>query len=80
MQLPDYTEIYNGDRYCLMCRWACPVERVTKSEDLAEVRKCLGSIDRLLQRWASGTDSLAKYIDLNARFCGHDAGELVVIN
>src|SRR5262245_28736880 len=28
----DYTPIYEGDRYCLMCRWACPVERVTKRE------------------------------------------------
>lgn len=45
-------------------------ERVTKSEDLAEIRKCLASTDRLLQRWTSGTDSLAKYIALNARF--HD--------
>src|SRR3954464_3349588 len=43
-------------------------ERVTKSEDLAEIRKVLASIDRLLQRWTSGTDSLAKYIELNARF------------
>jgi GntR family transcriptional regulator of vanillate catabolism len=43
-------------------------ERVTKSEDLAEIRRCLASIDRLLQRWTSGTDALAKYIDLNARF------------
>src|SRR5262245_16012993 len=28
----DYTPIIDGDRYCLMCRWACPVERVTKRE------------------------------------------------
>src|SRR5258708_17014389 len=45
-------------------------ERVTKSEDLVEIRKCLARIDRLIQRWTSGTDSLAKYIVLNARF--HD--------
>jgi GntR family transcriptional regulator of vanillate catabolism len=45
-------------------------ERVTKPEDLAEIQKCLASIDRLTQRWTSGTDSLAKYIVLNARFHG----------
>lgn len=45
-------------------------ERVTKPEELAEIRACLARIDRLIQRWASGTDSLAKYIALNARF--HD--------
>lgn len=43
-------------------------ERVTKPEELAAIRKCLASIDRLLQRWTSGTDSLAKYIVLNASF------------
>ncbi|MEO8288041.1 MAG: (Fe-S)-binding protein [Chloroflexota bacterium] len=31
-EIPDYTEIYEGDRYCLMCRHVCPVERVTKRE------------------------------------------------
>ena len=45
-------------------------ERITKPEELAEIRHCLARIDRLIQRWASGTDSLAKYISLNARF--HD--------
>jgi GntR family transcriptional regulator of vanillate catabolism len=43
-------------------------ERVTRSEDLTEIRQCLARIDRLLQRWTSGTDSLAKYIVLNASF------------
>jgi Fe-S oxidoreductase len=28
----DYIPIYDGDRYCLMCRHVCPVERVTKRE------------------------------------------------
>lgn len=28
----DYLPIYDGDRYCLMCRHVCPVERVTKRE------------------------------------------------
>ena len=45
-------------------------ERVTRPEELDEIRKCLARIDRLIQRWTSGTDSLAKYIALNARF--HD--------
>ena len=45
-------------------------ERVTKPEELSEIRGCLARIDRLIQRWTSGTDSLAKYIALNARF--HD--------
>jgi GntR family transcriptional regulator, vanillate catabolism transcriptional regulator len=43
-------------------------ERVTRSEDLHEIRKCMASIDRLIARWTSGTDALAKYIVLNARF------------
>ena len=45
-------------------------ERLTGPEDLAEARSCLTRIDRLLQRWTSGTDSLSKYITLNERF--HD--------
>jgi Fe-S oxidoreductase len=28
----DYIPVYDGDRYCLMCRHVCPVERVTKRE------------------------------------------------
>jgi len=28
----DYIPIYDGDRYCLMCRHVCPVGRVTKRE------------------------------------------------
>ncbi len=28
----DYVPIYDGDRYCLMCRHVCPVGRVTKRE------------------------------------------------
>jgi len=30
--------------------------------------ECIASTDRLLQRWISGTDSLARYIGLNTRF------------
>lgn len=45
-------------------------ERVTKPEELAEIQECLARIDRLIERWAAGTDSLSKYIALNARFHG----------
>jgi GntR family transcriptional regulator of vanillate catabolism len=45
-------------------------ERLVKPEELAEAHTCLGRIDRLLQRWTSGTDSLAQYISLNEQF--HD--------
>ena len=43
-------------------------ERVTKADELTEVRQCVAKIDRLIQNWTAGTDSLAKYITLNARF------------
>ena len=43
-------------------------ERLEKPEELEPVRTCLGRIDRLLQRWASGTDALARYITLNEEF------------
>lgn len=45
-------------------------ERVTTPEELAEIRDCIARIDKLIERWAFGTDSLAKYIALNARFHG----------
>ena len=45
-------------------------ERIRAPEELADIRACLARIDRLIERWTSGTDSLAKYIALNARF--HD--------
>jgi GntR family transcriptional regulator, vanillate catabolism transcriptional regulator len=45
-------------------------ERLESVDELAEIRTCLGRIDRLLQRWTSGTDSLAQYITLNEQF--HD--------
>src|SRR5262245_50754216 len=40
-------------------------ERVTSADELSDIRKCLAGIDRLLERWTSGTDSLVKYIGLN---------------
>jgi len=49
-------------------------ERNPRSEDLAEIRRCLAATDRLLRRWTSGTDSLARYIVLNAAFHGQIVG------
>jgi GntR family transcriptional regulator of vanillate catabolism len=43
-------------------------ERLERATDLDEVNDCLAQIDRLLERWASGTDSLLKYIPLNDQF------------
>jgi GntR family transcriptional regulator of vanillate catabolism len=45
-------------------------ERLADAQKLAPLRACVERIDRLLDQWTSGTDSLAKYIALNARF--HD--------
>jgi GntR family transcriptional regulator of vanillate catabolism len=43
-------------------------ERVARPDELAPIRDCLVKIDRLVQRWTSGTDSLARYITLNEQF------------
>jgi len=43
-------------------------ERTTTPAELEEVHQCLARIDRLIQTWTQGTDALAKYIALNARF------------
>ena len=45
-------------------------ERLERDEELAGLRTCIARTDRLLQRWTSGTDSLARYIALNEQF--HD--------
>jgi GntR family transcriptional regulator, vanillate catabolism transcriptional regulator len=45
-------------------------ERLERSDELDPLRRCIGRIDRLLQRWTSGTESLARYITLNEEF--HD--------
>ena len=45
-------------------------ERLQSPDELDEARECLTRTDRLLERWSSGTDSLAQYITLNERF--HD--------
>ena len=43
-------------------------ERLGQPDDLAEIRKCLARIDRLLQKWTAGTNALAQYISLNHQF------------
>ena len=45
-------------------------ERLRGADELTEIRLCLDRIDRLIQTFTPGTDSLAKYIALNARFHG----------
>src|SRR5260221_132082 len=58
-----------GIRGGLECRVAkLAGERVLRTEQLAPIRQCLARIDRLVQRWTSGTDSLARYIALNGQF------------
>jgi GntR family transcriptional regulator of vanillate catabolism len=43
-------------------------ERLAGPEALEPITSCLTRIDRLLQRWNSGADSLLKYIPLNEDF------------
>ena len=43
-------------------------ERATTPAALDKIQHTLTAIDGLIQNWTSGTDSLAKYIALNARF------------
>ncbi len=64
--IPDYTEIYEGDRYCLMCRHTCPVERVTKRESTSPHGWALliASEKRGLVRWDAETvDTLYQCAD-----------------
>jgi Fe-S oxidoreductase len=64
--IPDYTEIYEGDRYCLMCRQACPVERVTKREATSPHGWALlvASVKRGLLEWDADTvDTLYQCAD-----------------
>lgn len=53
----EYTPIYDGDRYCLMCRHVCPVGRVTKGEVTTPHGWALmiASINRGLLRWDADT-------------------------
>ena len=43
-------------------------ERLDHADDLGPLRTCIARTDRLLQRWTSGTESLARYITLNEEF------------
>jgi GntR family transcriptional regulator of vanillate catabolism len=43
-------------------------DRCPRADELNGLRKCIAATDRLLRRWTSGTDSLARYIVLNASF------------
>lgn len=64
--IPDYTEIYEGDRYCLMCRQACPVERVTRREATSPHGWALlvASVKRGLLDWDADTvDTLYQCAD-----------------
>ncbi|HYO50735.1 MAG TPA: (Fe-S)-binding protein [Chloroflexia bacterium] len=66
MELRDYKPIYDGDRYCLMCRHVCPVERVTKREATSPHGWALliASVDRGLVGWNEETvDTLYKCAD-----------------
>lgn len=66
MTAKDYTEIYNGDRYCLMCRHVCPVERMTKREATSPHGWALlvASVQRGLTTWNSETvDTLYQCAD-----------------
>ncbi|HYO51160.1 MAG TPA: (Fe-S)-binding protein, partial [Chloroflexia bacterium] len=66
MELKDYKPIYDGDRYCLMCRHVCPVERVTKREATSPHGWALliASVDRGLVGWNEETvDTLYKCAD-----------------
>ena len=45
-------------------------ERLEREEELSELGACISRTERLLQRWTSGTDSLARYIQLNEQFHG----------
>src|SRR6476661_1441232 len=62
----DYTPIIDGDRYCLMCRHVCPVERVTKREATSPHGWALliASVQRGLLPWDAGTvDTLYQCAD-----------------
>jgi GntR family transcriptional regulator of vanillate catabolism len=45
-------------------------ERLKSPNELDPARTCVDQIDRVVQRWTSGTDSLADYITLNGEFHG----------
>jgi GntR family transcriptional regulator of vanillate catabolism len=45
-------------------------ERLESADEVAPLRQCVARTDRLLKRWSSGTDALARYITLNEQFHG----------
>lgn len=45
-------------------------ERLERADEVSALHSCVARTERLLQRWTSGTDSLARYITLNEQF--HD--------
>ncbi len=53
----DYIPIYDGDRYCLMCRHVCPVLRVTKRESTSPHGWALlvASVNRGMLKWDEDT-------------------------
>ncbi len=53
----EYEQIYEGDRYCLMCGQACPVRRVTKNEATSPHGWALlvSSVRRGLLQWNAET-------------------------
>src|SRR5436305_11892054 len=62
----DYKAIYDGDRYCVMCRHVCPVERMTKREATSPHGWALliASVDRGLAEWDGDTvDTLYQCAD-----------------
>ena len=64
--MTDYTPIIEGDRYCVMCRHACPVERVTKREANSPHGWALlvASVGRGLLQWeAEPVDTLYQCAD-----------------
>ncbi len=53
----EYIPIYDGDRYCLMCRHVCPVTRMTKREATSPHGWALlvASVNRGLLKWDADT-------------------------
>lgn len=45
-------------------------ERLERADEVSALNSCVARTERLLQRWTSGTDSLARYITLNEQFHG----------
>jgi len=75
--LVDHSPVYNGCRYCLMCRHVCPVGRTTKREANTPHGWALliASVDRGQMQWdAEAVDTLYECADcgLCQSFCVTD--------